>query len=376
MPRSSSAVGQVLTLIPQVQGTSESASSTTSGDQSSASSTSNYSATLIVIIALTLGLFVIIVIIVILYLRHQKSKVGTSKRHTTHTEMPTTVMTTIQDASTSTQMSPYDIASQTQTTWVGGNTTMFGEADELSIPSFLEKVFGVHFMKESVIAKGGGGAIYHCSVFDNEIKDRAGSSPVVFKEVGETMSSMPTSMQKAFYQELGLMWKLRSNPSFVKVFAYSVEPVGFVLKFYEFGDLYSFVRGKGRAAEMFAYTTARLVDIYSQYVKAIAVLHKQGIVHCDIKTQNVLLDVEDNRVMAIVTDFGISRVIVGETVKVDAFEVATLRGASPNYAAPEVWQEFKTKVMIAEGPKVKARDAYALSLTLFEMMTRRSPWRK
>ena len=102
-----------------------------------------------------------------------------------------------------------------------------------------------------------------------------------------------------------------------------------------------------------------------------------GFAHCDVKPANVLLDInaETQQLMVIVSDFGISRVVTKEKLRVAAFQVSTLRGASISYAAPEVMFRFRAKFIESDHRVWNAGDVYALAMSLMEMMKRRNPWR-
>ena len=74
------------------------------------------------------------------------------------------------------------------------------------------------------------------------------------------------------------------------------------------------------------------------------------------------------------SDFGISRVITQEKVRVAAFQVSNLRGASIAYASPDALVTFRHKIQETD-PKIWiACDVYALSMSLMEMLKRGSPW--
>lgn len=88
-----------------------------------------------------------------------------------------------------------------------------------------------------------------------------------------------------------------------------------------------------------------------QICSALAEAHAQGVVHRDLKPQNILIDRQGN---VKVTDFGLAR-----SVEADATQTGAILG-TPAYMAPEQ----------VEGKSVDARtDIYSLGLVLYEMFT-------
>ena len=80
--------------------------------------------------------------------------------------------------------------------------------------------------------------------------------------------------------------------------------------------------------------------------------HTKGVVHCDIKPGNVMLD-QGGQIY--LTDFGIARHAEGVTM--------TIAGAgSPAYMAPEQVR--------AEAAVTPATDVYSLGILMFEMLHR------
>jgi beta-lactam-binding protein with PASTA domain/predicted Ser/Thr protein kinase len=101
----------------------------------------------------------------------------------------------------------------------------------------------------------------------------------------------------------------------------------------------------------------RAARVASEVCAALEYAHGQGIVHRDIKPQNILLT-EDGEVR--VTDFGIARALSSATIT----ETGTVLG-SVHYLSPEQ----------ARGdPVTTASDLYALGCVLYEMVTGRLPF--
>jgi eukaryotic-like serine/threonine-protein kinase len=99
------------------------------------------------------------------------------------------------------------------------------------------------------------------------------------------------------------------------------------------------------------------LEISLEVARGLAFAHDQGLVHRDVKPQNILLN-GDGR--AKVTDFGIAR-----TVDVDGMtQTGTVLGTS-NYIAPEQ----------ASGKRVDAHsDVYALGAVLYELLAGEVPF--
>ncbi|MFN8633437.1 MAG: protein kinase [Chloroflexota bacterium] len=101
----------------------------------------------------------------------------------------------------------------------------------------------------------------------------------------------------------------------------------------------------------------RALNLASQVADALDAAHQQGVVHCDVKPGNLIVD-DDDHVRLV--DFGIARVATSTTGLSDQL----LQG-SAKYVAPEQ----------VEGTAVDGRsDVYALGVVLFEMLTGEPPF--
>jgi serine/threonine-protein kinase len=104
----------------------------------------------------------------------------------------------------------------------------------------------------------------------------------------------------------------------------------------------------------------RAIDFASQLAEAMAHAHGHGVVHRDLKPQNILVTAGDRLV---VTDFGISLL---EGARRLTWQWFGDRLGTPDYMAPEQVQ----------GKRGDARsDIYAVGVLLFEMVTGSVPWR-
>jgi len=116
-------------------------------------------------------------------------------------------------------------------------------------------------------------------------------------------------------------------------------------------DLKSFIRRSGHLNE------AKALGLARQILEGLAEAHRLGVVHRDLKPQNIMIDRDGN---AKIMDFGIARSLHTKGATGTGVIIGT-----PEYMPPEQ----------AEGRDVDHRaDIYALGAILFEMVTGRVPF--
>ena len=101
-----------------------------------------------------------------------------------------------------------------------------------------------------------------------------------------------------------------------------------------------------------------IVALGAQIAAALAALHEAGVIHCDVKPENLFVVHDGPRPHAKVIDFGVARLI--DEPPPDEASIA----GTPAYMAPEQWR----------GRPEPASDVYALGCVLFELLTGETPF--
>lgn len=104
---------------------------------------------------------------------------------------------------------------------------------------------------------------------------------------------------------------------------------------------------------------AQAIEITKQVLNGLSAAHARGIVHRDIKPDNVIIDSSPTgEIKVLITDFGISKILdVGTSV--------TQMIGTPEYMAPE---------LIERGTVAPSIDIYATGIMLYEMLTGHTPF--
>ncbi|MGW5113446.1 protein kinase domain-containing protein [Nocardia sp. NPDC004123] len=188
------------------------------------------------------------------------------------------------------------------------------------------------------IGHGGFGAVYRCR---QVALDRTVAVKVLTAE-------LDADNQARFFREQQAMGRLTGHPNIVTVLHVGVTASGrpyLVMPYYPLDSLDARIRREG------PMPVETVLQIGVKIAGALAVAHRVGIVHRDVKPGNILLtDYGDPAV----TDFGIARIAGGfET------DSGVLTG-SPAFTAPE---------MLSGDSVTPAADVYGLGATLFSALT-------
>jgi serine/threonine protein kinase len=186
---------------------------------------------------------------------------------------------------------------------------------------------------------------------------------------------------KRFKREAETAFKL-DHPNVLRVLDFGQEPDGLLYMAMEFVDGKNLLE---TLAEDFPLTSERVSNIVSQILAGVAAAHDAGVVHRDMKPENVMLvrakdDDGVNVELVRVCDFGVARLIddapdaepssLGSEHRTTSSWTTTLTKhgmtvGTPNYMAPEQ----------ALGQVADARtDVYAIGAILFQLLTNRIPF--
>jgi serine/threonine-protein kinase len=106
-------------------------------------------------------------------------------------------------------------------------------------------------------------------------------------------------------------------------------------------------------------TEAAALDLFAGILAAVVRAHDAGVLHRDLKPQNVLLETVAGRLVAKVADFGLAKVAQDEMAASNTRTNVTM--GTPGYMAPE---------QVRDAASVDARtDVFALGVLLHELLT-------
>ncbi len=175
---------------------------------------------------------------------------------------------------------------------------------------------------------------------------------VAIKLLRADFSSDPVFRER-FRQEAKASANL-SHPNIVTVHDFSLDSgrLFIVMEFVPGTDLKTIIQERGRL------NISEAIDLMVQACAGIGYAHRAGLVHCDVKPQNMLVT-PDKRLK--VVDFGIARALAS----ISPDEKPDVVWGSPQYFSPE---------QAAGEPPSPASDVYSLGVVFFEMLTSQLPF--
>ncbi len=175
---------------------------------------------------------------------------------------------------------------------------------------------------------------------------------VAVKVLRENYSRDPAFLDR-FRQEAKSVANL-SHPNIVTVHDFGLDgaQLFIVMEYVPGTDLKTLIKQRGR------FSPEEAVPLLIQACAGLGYAHRAGLVHCDVKPQNMLVT-PDMRLK--VTDFGIARALSTIHLEEHSDEV----WGSPQYFSPE---------QASGAAPSPASDVYSLGVTMYEMLTGSLPF--
>jgi serine/threonine-protein kinase len=198
---------------------------------------------------------------------------------------------------------------------------------------------------ENTLGKGGMAVVY-------QARDLTLERNVAIKVLRQKYSTDPAFRQH-FHQEAKAAANL-SHPNIVTVydFGFDAERLFIIMEYVPGRDLNQL------QDEIERFEIHQTLTLMGQTCAGVGYAHRAGLVHCDIKPQNLLIT-PDQRLK--VVDFGIARALAS----INPGEKADIVWGSPHYFSPE------QAAGIAPSP---ASDVYSIGIIMYEMLTGQPPF--
>ncbi len=194
------------------------------------------------------------------------------------------------------------------------------------------------------LGKGGMGEVYR--VEDKKIKEE-----IALKLIKPEIAADKRIIER-FRNELKFARKI-AHKNVCRMYDFNEEEgTPFITMEYVAGeDLKSFIRRSGKLTE------AKAIAITSNVAEGLVEAHRLGVIHRDLKPQNIMIDKQGN---AQIMDFGIAHSTEGKGITKEGMIIGT-----PAYMSPEQ----------VDGQETDRRsDIYSLGIILYEMLAGRVPF--
>ncbi|MGA2384342.1 MAG: bifunctional serine/threonine-protein kinase/formylglycine-generating enzyme family protein [Gemmatimonadales bacterium] len=209
----------------------------------------------------------------------------------------------------------------------------------------VQAALGPGYQVEHSIGQGGFAAVYL-------VRDLTLKRPLAVKVLSPDLLASATARER-FRREAETVAQL-SHPHIVPLhfIGDAQDVVYLVMAFVDGESLADRIQREGRL------DPEEAARIMREVASALDLAHRRGVIHRDIKPQNVLLERETGR--SLVTDFGIARTAENASITATGMVVGT-----PTYMSPE---------QVTGGAVDHRADLYALGCVGYEMLVGRPPF--
>src|SRR5205809_746194 len=228
--------------------------------------------------------------------------------------------------------------------------TRMNEADK-SLTARLIQALGKSFTLEGEIGRGGMGVVYHArdERLKREVAVKVLPPELAFRE----------EIRLRFLREAETAARL-SHPHIVPIHSVGEGPDGLVYFVMAYVDGESVAAKLKRRGSLPAEESRRIMQ---ETADALGAAHALGIIHRDVKPDNILL--EGSRGRVVVTDFGIAKALSSTTGPATLTATGVAIG-TPHYMSPE---------QAAGDREIDGRsDIYSLGVVAYQMLTGELPF--
>src|SRR5229473_4513108 len=223
----------------------------------------------------------------------------------------------------------------------------------VSDPLMGQKLAG-KYLVEKLIKRGGMGAVYQGK---HVLMDKT----VAVKVLRPSLAGDDVVVAR-FSREAKAASRI-SHPHAVSVTDFGEAENGvvfLVMEYLEGRTLKDLIRSEG------AMTLDRAVEIVRQVSGALDAAHQQGVIHRDLKSENIMLTQTNGGDWAKVLDFGIAKIQQPEGARDHDITAPNLVIGTPQYMSPEQCSQSQ--------PPDARSDIYSLGVIVYEMLAGRVPF--
>lgn len=206
-------------------------------------------------------------------------------------------------------------------------------------------LLGARYQILKILGQGGMGAVY-------QARDQELDRTIALKVIRPDLASNASILQR-FKQELILSRNV-THKNVVRIFDLGeADGTKFItMEFIEGEDLRGVLRHHGK------FSPRKAVAIVQQICRALEAAHSEGVIHRDLKPQNIMRDPQGR---IVVMDFGLARSLESDGMTQTGALVGTLEYMSPEQALGS--------------PLDQRSDLFAVGLIFYELLTGKAPYK-
>jgi len=206
-------------------------------------------------------------------------------------------------------------------------------------------VLGGRYEILQLLGEGGMGAVY-------KAMDRELNRPVALKLIRPQLAANPSILAR-FKQELLLAHQV-THKNVIRIYDLGdADGVKFIsMEFVEGADLRTLIQEKK------TFSPREAVEITQQICRALEATHSVGVIHRDLKPQNIMRDASGR---ILLMDFGLARTVEGDGMTQTGALVGTMEYMSPEQALAKDLDQRS--------------DLFTLGLILYELLTGKTPFK-